>query len=64
MTKKLLEEKILYSASLEKCLKCRCFMETLDTINKQLRYLVDEDSLSILNTVERVEKQLLESQYT
>ncbi len=64
MTEKLLEEKILNAASFEKCLLCRCFRETLETLNKQLKSSVDEEYLSLLNTVKRVKEKLLVPQYT
>ena len=63
VTKELLEDKILQAGTYEKCLKCRCFRETLDTIGRELRPLSDEVSLSLLESVDWVERQLLEPEY-
>jgi hypothetical protein len=64
MIKRNLEEKIFNIVFYEKCLKCQCLRETLDTIKKQLYSVSDNDSLSLLKKVVSVESQLLEPQYT
>lgn len=64
MTKKILEEKLYNAIFYEKCLKCQCFKETLDTIKKQLYTVSDNESLSLLKKVVIVESHLLETQYT
>lgn len=64
MTSNLLEQKINNLVYYEKCLKCQCLRETLDTIKKQLSTVSDNDSLALLKTVVSIEEQLLEPQYT
>lgn len=64
MSRSFLEEKINNIIFYEKCLKCQCLRETLETIKKQLSTVSDNDSVSLLKTIAGVEGKLLESQYT
>lgn len=64
MTIELLEDKIDKAAILSKCQKCRCFRETLSTLEIQLGYIGEEDRGSLPLTIRRAIERLVYPEYT